>query len=94
MGCKKILKISSLFKRLYSQSLSCLFADVYLCRSLSSVGENSIVFFPCSHTTLCCGLAGLVSFKKKHNTDKHVSLQPLKHKTGNQDNRISRFYFL
>lgn len=78
MGSRKTLKISFFFKRLYSRFLSCLLADVYLCRSLSSVRENSIVLFPCSHTTLCCGLAGLVSFKKKHNTDKHVSLQSLK----------------
>jgi len=36
---------------------------LYLGRSLNSVPENSLVFFPCRRATFHCGLAGIVALK-------------------------------
>ena len=36
---------------------------LYMGRSLGTVPENSLVLFPCSQTTLHCGLAGIVAVK-------------------------------
>jgi len=42
-----------------------LIPDIYFGRHMAGVPDNSIVFFPCSENILFCGLAGIVSFKKK-----------------------------
>ncbi len=40
-------------------------ADVYFGRHPSNAAAPAITFFPCYFNTLCCGIAGIVSFKKK-----------------------------
>ena len=58
--------ISSGIKKLRSwKAGGRLIPDIYFGRHVSGVPDNSIVFFPCSENTLFCGLAGIVSFKKK-----------------------------
>ena len=44
-------------------------ANVYFGRYIDRVPGGAIVFFPCRHTTLGCGIAGIVAFKNK--TAKH-----------------------
>ena len=38
---------------------------VYIGKHMHRVPEQSVVFFPCHTTWVCCGIAGIVSFKKK-----------------------------
>jgi len=58
--------ISSGIKKLRSwKAGGRLIPDIYFGRHVSGVPDNSIVFFPCSENILFCGLAGIVSFKKK-----------------------------
>lgn len=38
---------------------------VYFARSIRSVPNNSIIFFPCHYSLFSCGLAGIVTFAKK-----------------------------
>ena len=40
-------------------------ADIYFGRHPSNAVAPAIIFFPCYFNTLCCGIAGIVSFKKK-----------------------------
>jgi len=40
-------------------------ANVYFGKYVDRLPDGSIVFFPCSQTTLCCGIAGIVAFKNK-----------------------------
>ena len=41
---------------------------LYIAKDLSRVPCGSIVFFPLRPNYLCCGLAGIVAFKKKRKT--------------------------
>lgn len=45
--------------------ISYLSAKVYFGKDPAGVPCNSFIFFPCSQNILCCGLAGIVSFKKE-----------------------------
>ena len=40
-------------------------ANVYFGKYVDSIPDGSIVFFPCRQTILCCGIAGIVTFKNK-----------------------------
>ena len=69
-------QIISIIKGLIGFALPYLLFDVYFGRSSAGLPDNSIVFFPCSENILCCGIAGLVSFKGKKKTD-HIDLASL-----------------
>ena len=56
----------------------CLSADVYFGKHMADLPEGSMVFFPCQDTLVCCGLAGIVSFKQKNKTDQCINTQSLK----------------
>jgi len=38
---------------------------IYFGRHLNNVPDNALVFFPCSDTLLCCGIAGIITVKRK-----------------------------
>ena len=50
---------------------------VYFGRHLSNVPENSIIFFPYHDRIFCCGIAGIVSFKKKEKSEKSIDINGL-----------------
>ncbi|MBU4289308.1 MAG: SIS domain-containing protein [Proteobacteria bacterium] len=54
-----------------------LLSDVYFGRSTTGLPDNSIVFFPCSENILCCGIAGIISFKGKGKKTDHLDLTSL-----------------
>ena len=49
-------------------------ADVYFCKHISRVPENSVVFFPIQENRLSCGLTGIVSFKTKKESKNPIDL--------------------
>jgi len=61
-GCAAI---SGLIRAVFSNILFYLSAKVYFGKDLAGVPCSSFIFFPCRNNILCCGLAGIVSFKKK-----------------------------
>ncbi|MBU4388392.1 MAG: SIS domain-containing protein [Proteobacteria bacterium] len=70
-------KIVSLVKGLIGLVLPCFLFDVYFGRSPAVLPDNSIVFLPCSENILCCGIAGLVSFKRKEKKADHINIASL-----------------
>lgn len=65
--CKVLVQhVQKLICDLFSLSA----ANVYIGKHLSLVPEGSLVFFPCTNSTLFCGLAGIVAFKHKETTDR------------------------
>jgi glucosamine--fructose-6-phosphate aminotransferase (isomerizing) len=56
-------------------------ADVYFGKYVGRVPNGSIVFFPCRQTTLCCGIAGIVSFKNKKTKRPNFDLDSLQEMT-------------
>jgi glutamine---fructose-6-phosphate transaminase (isomerizing) len=47
------------------RSCAVLNANVYFGKYVGRVPQGSLVFFPCRHTVLGCGIAGIVAFKNK-----------------------------
>ena len=47
------------------QALRLLAASVYFGKYADRLPDGSLVFFPCRQTLLCCGIAGIVTFKSK-----------------------------
>ncbi|MBW2320148.1 MAG: hypothetical protein JRF31_04715 [Deltaproteobacteria bacterium] len=76
MNC--LIKIYSLIRQIPGLILSCLFADVYFGRHMADLPDGSIIFLPYQDNMLCCGLAGIVSFKKKNKTDDRIDINSLK----------------
>jgi len=76
MNC--LIKIYSLIRQIPGLILSCLFADVYFGRHMADLPDGSIIFLPCQDNMLCCGLAGIVSFKKKNKKDDRIDINSLK----------------
>ena len=76
MNCS--IKFFSVIKYMFVQILGCLLADVYFGKHMSGVPDGSMVFFPCRDNVLCCGLTGIVSFKKKNKTDSRIDITSLK----------------
>jgi len=74
---KYLKQIISIVKGIIGFVLPYLLSDVYLGRSSAGLPDNSIVFFPCSENVLCCGIAGLVSFKGKGEKTDHIDLASL-----------------
>ncbi|MDQ1330797.1 MAG: hypothetical protein QG578_1062 [Thermodesulfobacteriota bacterium] len=56
-----------LLKSLFAGIIQFLSAKVYFGKNPANVPCRSIIFFPCWENVLCCGLAGIVSFKKEKN---------------------------
>jgi len=50
---------------------------IYFGRHIASVPEHSIVLFPYHDRRLCCGIAGIVSFKKKEKSKKPTDVMVL-----------------
>ena len=67
-----------LIHQMFGHILNFLSAEVYFGRHTSDVTDGSIVFFPCRDNILCCGLTGIVSFKKKNKTDSRIDINSLK----------------
>ena len=63
---------------MFGHILNFLSAEVYFGRHTSDVTDGSIVFFPCRDNILCCGLTGIVSFKKKNTQQNHIDINTLK----------------
>jgi glucosamine--fructose-6-phosphate aminotransferase (isomerizing) len=62
----KIVRALFAFSRgVYRRVASYLSADVYFGRTIAAVPPGALVFFPYRDTVLCCGIAGIVSYKKK-----------------------------
>ena len=57
--------IPKLFVTEITNILSYLSAKVYFGKDPAGVPCNSFIFFPCRQNILCCGLAGIVSFKRE-----------------------------
>jgi glucosamine--fructose-6-phosphate aminotransferase (isomerizing) len=60
-----IHKIASGCKKVNGWALSYLLADVFFGRDMRRVSEGAFVIFPYRANLFCCGLAGIVAFKKK-----------------------------
>jgi glucosamine--fructose-6-phosphate aminotransferase (isomerizing) len=73
-----IKKIIFFLKHVCALIQDVLFADVYLAISPAKVLKhkhtNAIVFFPYHPNCLCCGLAGIVSFHRKRNTQQSIDI--------------------
>ena len=50
---------------------------IFVGRHLSSVPEGSVVLLPCSLTTVCCGVAGIVAFKPRKSASSRLQLPAL-----------------
>ncbi|MBC2694529.1 MAG: SIS domain-containing protein [Desulfobacteraceae bacterium] len=70
-------QIISIVKGIIGFILPYLLSDVYFGRNTAGLPDNSIVFFPCSENILCCGIAGIISFKGKGKKTKHIDLTSL-----------------
>jgi len=64
-------------KRFYKNARSWLLADIYLGKHIAGVPDNSIIFFPFRENILCCGLAGIISFKNKKKSGNRIRLSAL-----------------
>ena len=62
---------------LYRKIHVCLVAEVYFCKSLGRVPAGAVVFFPVRQSFLCCGIAGIVSFKNKEANNYRVDIAQL-----------------
>ncbi len=51
--------------------------EVYVGKSISSVPKGSIIFFPYSHLTLCCGLVGIIAYKGSGTKDADLDISSL-----------------
>jgi glucosamine--fructose-6-phosphate aminotransferase (isomerizing) len=76
MNC--LIKFFNVIKYMFVQILGCLLADVYFGKHMPGVPDGSMVFFPCQDNVLCCGLTGIVSFKKKNKPDGRIDITSLK----------------
>jgi len=70
-------QIISLVKGIIGFVFTFLLSDVYFGRSPAGLPDNSIVFFPCSENIFCCGIAGLVSFKRREKKADHINIASL-----------------
>ncbi len=75
MNCIKRIRLY--IKHICLLSCRYLLSDIYFGRHVNRVPDHSIVFFPYRDNVLCCGLAGIVSYKKKKKTRDPVSVSSL-----------------
>jgi glucosamine--fructose-6-phosphate aminotransferase (isomerizing) len=66
--------ILKLLVKVIKKALSYLDANVYFGKNPACVPCNSFVIFPYRHNLLCCGLAGIVSFKKEKKPADEIDL--------------------
>ncbi len=66
--------LTNVFRRYLSIFLS---TNIYVGRSLNHVPDSSVVIFPCRPSLLCCGLSGIVSFKRSGKTSAAHQLELL-----------------
>jgi len=71
------MKFKSILKKLLVSIYSCLSSAVYFGRHPSLVPHGSIIFFPCSFGSLCCGLAGILAFKSGKAVKKKLDIDVL-----------------
>jgi glucosamine--fructose-6-phosphate aminotransferase (isomerizing) len=76
MNC--FIKIFSFIRQMFGLIPGFLLADVYFGRHTADVTDGSMVFFPCQDNILCCGLTGIVSFKKKNKTHDRIDINSFK----------------
>ena len=76
MNC--LINIFSFIRQMFDLILGCLLADVYFGKHMADLPDGSMVFFPCQDDILCCGLTGIVSFKKKNKTDDRMDINSFK----------------
>ncbi len=76
MNC--LIKIFSVINHMFGLISGCLLSDVYFGKHMADLPNGSIVFFPCRDNLLCCGLTGIVTFKKKNKTDDRIDINSLK----------------
>ena len=69
-----INNIYRILKSIYRQTLLFLLADIYLGRCMANVPDGSILISPLRKNILCCGLAGIVTFKKREKKDSCVDV--------------------
>jgi len=70
-------KIGSFFQKSYRHAHGCLLTNVYFGKSLKNVPEHSVIFFPYAENLLCCGLAGIISFKGKEKAGRSADIASL-----------------
>ncbi len=75
-----ISKFTGPLKRLVTRLLMLVRHNLYFGKSLSHVPDNSLVFFPFHENMLCCGLAGIVSVKRKNDSKKSIDVASLSDK--------------
>ncbi|MDP3283111.1 MAG: glutamine--fructose-6-phosphate aminotransferase, partial [Desulfobacterales bacterium] len=57
-------------------------AGVYFGKDPANVSCRSFIFFPCRKNVLCCGLAGIVSFKKEKKKSQAADITPIEDSIG------------
>ncbi|MDL1962940.1 MAG: hypothetical protein LWW98_01145, partial [Deltaproteobacteria bacterium] len=67
-------RVLSLVKGIIGFVLPYLLSDIYFGRNAEGLPDNAIIFFPCSENILCCGIAGIISFKRKGKKTDHIDL--------------------
>ncbi len=65
---KEITRLRNSSKDIFMLARRWLLSGVYFGRHMDRVPNHSVVFFPCRDNLLCCGLAGIVSYKMKPKT--------------------------
>ncbi|MDP2862866.1 MAG: hypothetical protein Q8N95_08750, partial [Desulfobacterales bacterium] len=73
-GCAAIY---GLMRAIFSKILFFLSAKVYFGKDPANVPCRSFIFFPCPENVLCCGLAGIVSFKKEKKQVTDIDITPM-----------------
>ena len=66
----------------FSNILFYLSAKVYFGKDPANVPCRSFIFFPCPKNVLCCGLAGIVSFKKEKKQATDIDITPMEDNIG------------
>jgi glucosamine--fructose-6-phosphate aminotransferase (isomerizing) len=70
--------IGRFYPKLHARARAFLATGIFFAKDLSRVPNGSIVFFPLRQNFLCCGLAGIVAFKKKRKTADAIDTAALK----------------
>ncbi|MBW2592239.1 MAG: hypothetical protein JRE58_04420, partial [Deltaproteobacteria bacterium] len=82
------IKYTAVFlKRLAAGLRSYLPTGVCFGRDIADAPEGSILFFPCRSTTFYCGLAGIVSFKRKDRTPSTINVDAMQDMTATIEHR-------
>ena len=69
--------IFGLISAVFSKILFYLSAYVFFGKDPANLPSRSFIFFPCPANVLCCGLAGIVSFKKEKKQVADIDITPI-----------------